>query len=193
MENGKVRVLIVEDDPDFCFLIEKTLCAAGIEITGSVSDASGAVEAAVQTHPDVVLMDLCLADSGLDGIKAGKEIRLNTDAKLIILTSYEAPDIIRNACCRSFASGYVFKSQFELLPETVKSAAKGHIPQEYMIVSLILSELSVAERSVLELLMGKDLKLQSSPKTISNQKNNLLKKLGLSGVGELRHLFNGLI
>lgn len=193
MKNGKVRALIVEDDPDFCFLIEKTLCAAGIEFAGAVSYASEAVEAAVRTKPDVVLMDLCLSDSGLDGIEAGKEIRLNTNAKLIILTSYEDPEIIRNACCRSFASGYVFKSQFELLSETVKSAAKGHIPQEYMIVSLILSELSVAERSVLELIMGRDLKLQSSPKTISNQKNNLLKKLGLTNADELKHVFKGLV
>ena len=182
MKNGKVRALIVEDDPDFCFLIEKTLCAAGIEFAGAVSYASEAVEAAVRTKPDVVLMDLCLSDSGLDGIEAGKEIRLNTNAKLIILTSYEDPEIIRNACCRSFASGYVFKSQFELLPETVN-----------MIVSLILSELSVAERSVLELIMGRDLKLQSSPKTISNQKNNLLKKLGLTNADELKHVFKGLV
>jgi DNA-binding NarL/FixJ family response regulator len=193
MENKKIRALVVEDDPDFCFLIEKTLCAAGIEHIGSVSNAKEAVIEAVRMKPDVVLMDLCLADSVSDGIEAGKEIRLNTDAKLLILTSYEEPEVIRNACCRSFASGYIFKSQFGLLPETVKSAAKGRTPQEYMIVSLILSELSVAERSVLELLMGKDLKLQSSPKTISNQKNNLLKKLGLSGTEELRHVFKDLV
>ena len=62
-----------------------------------------------------------------------------------------------------------------------------------MIASLILSQLSAAEYSVLELLLGKDLKLQSSPKTISNQKNNLLKKLGLTSVKELKHIFQGLI
>ena len=41
--------------------------------------------------------------------------------------------------------------------------------------------------------MGKDLKLQSSPKTISNQKNHFLKKLGLTSVKELKHVFRGLI
>ena len=46
----------------------------------------------------------------------------------------------------------------------LKILLKGHTPQEYMIASLILSQLSAAEYSVFELLMGKDLKLQSSPK-----------------------------
>ena len=112
---------------------------------------------------------------------------------MIILTSYEDPGVVREACCRSFASGYVFKSQYALLEETVRNTAEGHTPQEYLIASLILSELSPAERSVLELMLGRDLKLQSSPKTISNQKSHLLKKLGLTSRDEVCHLFQGLI
>ena len=193
MEDKKIKAMIVEDDPDFCFLIKQTLYTAGIDIVGTASDAAGAGRAAVEKQPDVVLMDLGLSDSGLDGVEAGKAIRLNTNAKLIILTSYEEPEIIRNACTRSFASGYIFKSQFGLLSETVKNTVKGHTPQEYMIASLILSQLSAAEYSVFELLMGKDLKLQSSPKTISNQKNHFLKKLGLTSVKELKHVFRELI
>ena len=37
--------------------------------------------------------------------------------------------------------------------------------------------------------MGKDICLQSSPKTIANQKTSLLKKLNLSSLKELRHIF----
>jgi DNA-binding NarL/FixJ family response regulator len=193
MENREIKVLIVEDDPDFCFLIEKTLNAAGMHVVGRTSDAYDALKEVREKTPDIVLLDLCLTDSRLDGIEVGKAIRLNTDAKVIILTSYEDAALIRSACCRSFASGYVFKSQFEMLPETVRSTAFGRTPQEYMIVSLILSELSSAEQAVFKLIMGKDMKLQSSPKTISNQRNNLLKKLGLTNADELRHLFNGLV
>ena len=189
MERKKIQVLIVEDDPDFCFLIQETLREAGMKVVGTAETAGLALKLAREKNPDVVLMDLCLTDTRMDGIEAGKAIRLQTDAKVIILTSYEDPGVVREACCRSFASGYVFKSQYALLEET----AEGHTPQEYLIASLILSELSPAERSVLELMLGRDLKLQSSPKTISNQKSHLLKKLGLTSRDEVCHLFQGLI
>ena len=193
MEQKKIQVLIVEDDPDFCFLIQETLREAGMKVVGTAETAGLALKLAREKNPDVVLMDLCLTDTRMDGIEAGKAIRLQTDAKVIILTSYEDPGVVREACCRSFASGYVFKSQYALLEETVRNTAEGHTPQEYLIASLILSELSPAERSVLELMLGRDLKLQSSPKTISNQKSHLLKKLGLTSRDEVCHLFQGLI
>ena len=41
-------------------------------MSGPASDAAGAVRAAVEKQPDVVLMDLGLSDSGLDGVEAGK-------------------------------------------------------------------------------------------------------------------------
>ena len=193
MERKKIQVLIVEDDPDFCFLIQETLREAGMKVVGTAETAGLALKLAREKNPDVVLMDLCLPDTRMDGLEAGKAIRLQTDAKVIILTSYEDPGVVREACCRSFASGYVFKSQYALLEETVRNTAEGHTPQEYLIASLILSELSPAERSVLELMLGRDLKLQSSPKTISNQKSHLLKKLGLTSRDEVCHLFQGLI
>ena len=64
MEDKKIKAMIVEDDPDFCFLIKQTLYTAGIDIVGTASDAAGAVRAAVEQQPDVVLMDLGLSDSG---------------------------------------------------------------------------------------------------------------------------------
>ena len=182
MERKKIQVLIVEDDPDFCFLIQETLREAGMKVVGTAETAGLALKLAREKNPDVVLMDLCLTDTRMDGIEAGKAIRLQTDAKVIILTSYEDPGVVREACCRSFASGYVFKSQYALLEETVRNTAEGHTPQEYLIASLIL-----------ELMLGRDLKLQSSPKTISNQKSHLLKKLGLTSRDEVCHLFQGLI
>ncbi len=193
MERNKIRVLIVEDDPDFCFLIQNTLRDAGMEVVGIAGTASGALTQALEKKPDIVLMDLRLSQSGLEGIEAGKAIRLRTRAKVLILTSYEDIYTVREACCRSFASGYIFKSQFELLVETIRKTAAGPTPQEYLIISLILSGLSPAEYSILELLTGKDLKLQSSPKTISNQKSHLLKKLGLGSQEELIHIFKGML
>ena len=58
-----------------------------------------------------------------------------------------------------------------------------------MIQALILSVLSPAEQSVLNLLLGKEQDLHSSPKTIYNQKASILKKLHLKNQEELIHIF----
>jgi CheY-like chemotaxis protein len=82
-------------------------------------DAQPSPEAARSMRPDVVLMDLNLSGDDLDGIDAAKEIRLATDAKVLLLTSYEKPDVVIQAAKRAFASGYIFKSQCKTLADDV--------------------------------------------------------------------------
>lgn len=163
MSRQTLRTLVVEDDHDFRYLISKTL----------------------REQPDIEL----LGSSELDDIDAAREIRLTTDAKVLILTAFDDPDTVIKACVQGFASGYLFKSQFASLVQTLRETAKGSMPQGYLIRSAILSALSPAEQTVFELMLGKDIRLQSSPKTIANQKTGVLQKLGLRNQQELVHLF----
>lgn len=186
----KIRILIVEDDADFCFLIESTLKKEPhMEITGCAFNRQEAVQMADSLKPDIVLMDLNLSGTNLDGIEASRDIRLLTDAKVIILTAFENPQITVDACKNAFACAYVFKSQFSILPDTIRSAASGDSPQEQIINALILSELSAAERSIFLMMIGEKIELKSTPKTIYNQRAALLKKLHLKNRLELVHLF----
>ena len=188
--DNPIRVFIMEDDPDFCFLIRSTLLRQpDMQIVGAAAGREEAVLSATRLNPDIVLADLNLSYSKMDGIDAAREIRLATQAKIIILTAFENPQIVTEASKRAFASGYVFKSQFDFLVETIRKTAVGSTPQEHLIRQLLLSELSPAELSVMDMLLGGDIKLQSSQKTISNQKTSLLKKLGLKSQKELVHLF----
>ena len=127
----------------------------------------------------------------MDGIEASKEIRLATDAKVLLLTSYEQPEIIINASKRAFASGCVFKSQCQTLTDTIHKTATSHTPQEQFIRELLMSDLTSAERSVLcDLLDGKiDTLSASSLKTIANQKTSIFKKFGLKSTSELVRVF----
>lgn len=59
-----------------------------------------------------------------------------------------------------------------------------------MICSALLAPLTDAERSVLRRLLGEDVRLHSSSKTISNQQTGILRKLGLPGKKELTHIFS---
>ncbi len=186
----EIRVLVVEDDDDFARLILHTLQQSDdLRCVGIAKGRQQAVQMAKQQLPDVVLMDLNLSSSYMDGIDAAREIRTAIHTKIVILTVFENPEIILEASKRSFASGYLFKSQFSLLAGTLRSTVRGHTPQEWMIRSLILSDLSYAERTVFDMMMGKKIELFSSPKTIANQKTTILKKLGLHSQWELNMVF----
>ena len=186
----EIRVLVVEDDDDFARLILHTLQQSDdLRCVGIAKGRQQAVQMAKQQLPDVVLMDLNLSSSYMDGIDAAREIRTAIHTKIVILTVFENPEIILEASKRSFASGYLFKSQFSLLAGTLRSTVRGHTTQEWMIRSLILSDLSYAERTVFDMMMGKKIELFSSPKTIANQKTTILKKLGLHSQWELNMVF----
>lgn len=190
MKKTTIKILIVEDDLDFQFLITRKLQREpDMQIIAKCEDRDSAIALAESERPDIVLMDLGLQGPISQGILASRTIRLNTNAKVLILTSYEDYQTIVDAAAGGFAHGYLFKSQFDILPSVIRQTVSGKTPQQMMIYSMILSKLSPAEYSIFEQLMGREIFLQSSPKTIANQKTSLLKKLGLSNPKELRHIF----
>ena len=185
-----VRIMIVEDDEDFIFLMKKMLeKEPKIYLAATCSRNRYTYSLAMSVKPKIVLMDLNLGGSNSDGIAVSREIRLLTDAKVLILTAFDSPEMVLKAAKEAFASGYVFKSQPKLLVETILALAEGYTAQEYLIASAALSCLSEAEMGVFQIMMGKNLKLQSSPKTIANQKTKILRKLGLDNQKELLHIF----
>jgi CheY-like chemotaxis protein len=57
-----VRVLVAEDEAVIAFDLEKTLRALGCSVRGTVASGAGLLELVRQERPDVVLLDLGLAD-----------------------------------------------------------------------------------------------------------------------------------
>ena len=174
----KTRILFVEDDLDYRYLIERELKKEkDFELCAACSDGETAVQAALLHQPDIVLMDLSLGNSALNGAEAAREIRLQTDSRVIILTSHENYDTVIHASTQALASAYLFKSNFSVLIPTIRETARGVTPQ------------TNAERSVLLRILGEDVSLHSSSKTISNQQTGILRKLDLPGRRELTHIF----
>ena len=172
-----IKIIIVEDDADFAYLIQKLLKKhKDIKVVCHCSDKKEALQKVIEEEPDIVLMDLNLGTSSMDGVLLSRKIRVQTD-------------MILKAAKEAFASGYIFKNQLSLLVEDIRTTAAGYTPQEYLIASSALSCLSEAERAVFEIMMGKENNLQSSPKTIANQKGRIVKKLGLENQKELLHVF----
>jgi len=181
----KIGVLVVDDDIDFIYLIKKLIEKdKRLECIGHAQNKVLGLELAKELKPDIVLMDLNLSGSELDGIDAAKEIKLATGSKILLLTSFEQPEITINASKKAFASGYVYKSQCQTLADTVYRTATSITPQELFIKELIVNELTSAEQGVVKD-MAAGVMSASSFSTIANQKTSIFKKLGIKSTDEL--------
>lgn len=186
-----IRIIVVEDDPDFQYLIQQSLSAQpDFSLAACCRDGEEACLAAVRVKPHIVLMDLALPADPMEGVLAARRIRLETQAKVIILTSYEDPATVVRASVESFASAYVLKSQFSLLLPTIRETAQGVTPQSHLICSALLQSLTLAEMAVFQYMLGMPVTLHSSEKTIANQQTSVLRKLGLQNKQQLRHVFS---
>lgn len=90
-----MRVLIVEDAPDFAQLLEMLVARCGHDVE-TVATGRAALDRAEQTRPELVLVDLGLP--GMDGYEVASRMRSDiglADAKIMALSGY-ASDERRN-------------------------------------------------------------------------------------------------
>jgi DNA-binding response OmpR family regulator len=100
------QVLVVEDEQIVALDLEVFLGTMGYDVALATT-GEGAVEAASQLNPDVVLMDIRLA-GGLDGIQAAERIREDAEIPVVFLTAYTDHQTIERAA-RVDPSGYIVK------------------------------------------------------------------------------------
>ncbi|MEW6400303.1 MAG: response regulator transcription factor [Chloroflexota bacterium] len=103
-----IRILITDDHGLLrAGLIALLNAEPGMVVVGEADDENSAVSLAVEKHPDVVLMDLSMPESG--GIDATRRIKqLVPDARILILTVHEDKGLMQEAI-RAGAMGYILK------------------------------------------------------------------------------------
>jgi len=80
--------------------------ADDMTVVGQAGDGSTAVETTRRTHPDIVLMDIRMPV--MDGIEATRQIVDSTNARVVILTTFDLDQYVYEAL-RSGASGFLVK------------------------------------------------------------------------------------
>jgi len=80
---SRPRALVVEDSPEFVLLCRHLLEREGFDVTVA-TDGKGAVDRAQEVRPDLAILDLGLPD--VDGIEVCRQIRLFTDAYIVMVT-----------------------------------------------------------------------------------------------------------
>jgi two-component system, OmpR family, KDP operon response regulator KdpE len=100
-----VKILVVDDDPDLCQLLQHVLAQEGTEVA-TVDSGHGALRAFYDLQPDLVLLDIMLPD--LDGYEVCLRLRDLSDVPIIMLTALEQNDaIVKGLICG--ADDYVTK------------------------------------------------------------------------------------
>nr|WP_269813232.1 response regulator transcription factor [Ornithinimicrobium sediminis] len=95
-----------------------------IEVVGQVTDGRQAIEGVRQHRPDVVLMDVQMPV--LDGIEATRVVVAESDARVVILTTFDRDDYLFDAL-RAGASGFLLKNaDTEDLLDAIRAVAGGH-------------------------------------------------------------------
>ena len=120
--------VLLADDQDLIRIGLRTLIEAtdGFTVVGDAPDGLAAVEAAIRTRPDVVLMDIRMP--GIDGLEATRRIAERADlaqTRVIVLTTFERDEYVFDAL-RFGASGFLLKNTAPaILLDAIRTVADG--------------------------------------------------------------------
>jgi DNA-binding NarL/FixJ family response regulator len=200
-DGAVLRVLLVDDHPLFLDGVRAALARAeDLEVVGEAHDVRGAVAAALELLPDVVLMDLGLPDGS--GIEATREILARAPSvRVLVMTMSDEDDAVVTAM-RAGARGFVVKGagRADLLSgiRTVAGGGAVFSPRVADRLGVLFGslaalpgqaafpELTDREREVLDLVArGHDNRriareLFLSDKTVRNHVSNVMGKLGVA-------------
>lgn len=121
----KISLILADDHPVVLEGIRAHLSSdPQFEILATVKNGLDLLISPFLSKADVILLDLNMP--GLDGLKTLDELqRKKINAKIIILTNYHSPELIKD-CKHRGAQGYMVKSdELQHLPNTILSVASG--------------------------------------------------------------------
>jgi DNA-binding NarL/FixJ family response regulator len=120
----RVRVAVIDDQP----LVRVGLrgiveLAHDLTVVAEAADGAEAVRIAHTQRPDVVLMDVRMP--GMDGLEATRLICAHTDARVVVLTTFDLDEYIFTAI-RHGASGFLLKdAPVTQVHDAIRAAAAG--------------------------------------------------------------------
>ena len=118
-----LRVLIADDHAPTRDDVRQALTKAGLDVCAEASDAARAVQLALETRPDVCLLDVRMPGGG---VAAAWEIaaRLPTTKVVMLTVSDEDGDLFR--ALRAGAVSYLVKDiDFDTLPQALRDVVDG--------------------------------------------------------------------
>lgn len=205
--NNKIKIIIADDHPMMRSGVKSVLLTdPQIEIIAEAKDGEEAYNLIKKYLPDVALLDVEMPK--LTGLEIARRVAAeNIKTKIIFLTMYKEEDMF-NEAMDSGAYGYVLKENaVEDVLESVKVVFENryyispdisgylvkrlNTQKDFAIQQPSISDLTKSERAILKLVSQDKTsqqiadELHISYKTVENHRNNISKKLNLSGTHSL--------
>ncbi|MEM8926784.1 MAG: response regulator transcription factor [Bacteroidota bacterium] len=167
-----------------------------IQVIGQANDGAALLKLVRMKRPKVVLCDIRMPK--MDGIEATSIILQEfPGTKVVAFTMFDQIGAVRQML-KAGAHGYVLKSSsLEVVLEAIRSVANGNTYYDKKIVveqeeqNRSKSVLSKREREILQLISKGHTSHQIADElfigksTVDTHRKNMIRKLGLSGAGEL--------
>jgi DNA-binding NarL/FixJ family response regulator len=142
----QIRVLIVDDHALFRVGMRNILeQEEDIEIIGEADDTRSALDAALATNPDVILMDLSLPSPG--GIETTQRVKRELPASAIVVLSVDEDEDALFESIRAGAAAFVVK---DIGPEDLVMIIRRVAGGEFLINDKVFSKPAVASRVLKE-------------------------------------------
>ena len=105
-------VLAVDDHSPFLAVLRDVVRATGhLEVVGEAQTGEGAIAAAQDLEPDMVLMDVQMP--GIGGLEAAEEIKASRPSTVMVLISTTHPDELPPRAAGSCVDAVIWKSELE--------------------------------------------------------------------------------
>jgi CheY-like chemotaxis protein len=111
VEKRRLRVLLVDDEPDMLHLLQAVVTATSWEIVGRSTNGPDAMRLAAQMAPDIAIVDYKMpGENGLELAKRLKALRAST-----VVVMFSAMDMEEEAAASGNVDRFVRKGDLRIL------------------------------------------------------------------------------
>jgi two-component system invasion response regulator UvrY len=197
----KTTVLLIDDHAVLRDGYQQLLNTAGFHVVGQASNSDDGYRQYLTLEPDICIIDISMPGAG--GLECIRRIHSrNPRARILVCTMHDDSTLASRAM-ELGARGYITKScPSSVLIEAVKTIAnKGNYLSPEIAHAIAMDKLTKADHRVNSLshqefavfrmvAEGKSINemadsLALAPKTVSNYKTNMMRKLGTSNLAEI--------
>jgi DNA-binding NarL/FixJ family response regulator len=132
-----LRVVIADDHPFYRRGLTRLLRRAAIDVVGEAPNGEAAIQIAVNTRPDLVIMDVNMP--GMSGLEATRRLIERSPGSRILAVSVSAQEADVSSAIMAGASGYVLKDEpGERIIAAVEATASGESMVSPRIAAVLL-------------------------------------------------------